>query len=55
MYGGNRNRVMYAPNIQPILDLNGEEHYNHVSTTMNHFFEKLFLVGDLMNTPTEKR
>lgn len=54
-YGGNRNRVMYDPDITPILDLNGEEYHNHVSTTINHFYEKLFLVGDLMNTPTAKK
>lgn len=54
-YGGNRNRVIYDPDISPILDLNGEEYHNHVSTTINHFYEKLFLVGDLMNTPTAKK
>lgn len=53
-YGGNRNRVMYDPDIKPNLNLNGEEYHNHVSTTINHFYEKLFLVGDLLNTPQKR-
>lgn len=54
-YGGNRNRVIYDPDIKPVIDLNGEEYHNHVSTTINHFYEKLFLLGDLMNTSTAKK
>ena len=54
-YGGNRNRVIYDPDIKPILDLNGEVYHSHVSTTINHFYEKLFLVGDMINTPTAKK
>lgn len=54
-YGGNHNRAIYDPDLKPILDLNGAEYQNHVSTTINHFYEKLLLVGDLMNTPTAKK
>ena len=53
-YGGNHNRVMYDPNIVPNLEMNEEEYRNHVSTTINHFYEKLFNLKDLMNTTTGK-
>lgn len=54
-YGGNHNRVMYDPNIVPNLEMNEEEYRNHVSTTINHFYEKLFNLKDLMNTNTGKQ
>ena len=54
-YGGNHNRVMYDPNISPNLNMNEEEYRNHVSTTVNHFYEKLFNLKDLMNTETAKK
>lgn len=54
-YGGNHNRVMYDPNIFPNLEMNEEEYRNHVSTTINHFYEKLFNLKDLMNTNTGKQ
>lgn len=41
-YGGSHNRVIYAPDVNPGLNMNGEEYRNHVSTTVNHFYEKLF-------------
>lgn len=49
-YGGNHNRVMHNPNINLNLDMNAEEYRNHISTTINHFYEKLFKLKDLMNT-----
>lgn len=53
-YGGNHNRVMHNPNIAPNLDMNEEEYRNHISTTINHFYEKLFKLTALMNTATAK-
>ena len=54
-YGGNHNRVMYDSTIKPNLEMNEEEYRNHVSTTINHFYEKLFNLKDLMNTNTGKQ
>ena len=54
-YGGNHNRVIHDPEIEPKLNMNEEEYRNHVATTVNHFYEKLFLLKDLMNTDTAKK
>ena len=51
-YGGNHNRVMHDPNEPPTLNMSENEYRNHVSTTINHFYEKLFNLKDLMNTKT---
>lgn len=53
-YGGNHNRLMYHPDIKPNMDMGKEEYNNHVSTTINHFYEKLFRLTELMNTCTAK-
>ena len=53
-YGGNHNRVMYDPDVLPNLNMNEVEYRNHISTTINHFYEKLFYLKDLMNTNTAK-
>ena len=53
-YGGNHNREMHNPNINPVLNMNTEEYHNHVSTTINHFYEKLFNLRNLMNTDSAK-
>lgn len=54
-YGGNHNRVIHNPDIAPDMDMNAEEYHNHVSTTINHFYEKLFRLSKLMNTDAAKR
>ena len=53
-YGGSHNRTMHDPNEVPNLNMTEEEYHNHVSTTINHFYEKLFKLKDLMNTSTGK-
>jgi len=53
-YGGSNQREMYNPEILPCLNLGEREYYNHKSTTLNHFYEKLLLLKDMMNTDTAK-
>lgn len=54
-YGGNHNRVMHDPDIEPNMNMDADEYHNHVSTTINHFYEKLFRLSELMNTDAAKR
>ncbi|MCH5159385.1 MAG: HD domain-containing protein [Clostridiales bacterium] len=53
-FGGNRNQTMYDPDVKPLLNMSESQYHNHVSTTLNHFYEKLFLLKDLLNTATAK-
>ncbi len=54
-YGGYKQREMYNPEIQPKLNLTKDEYKKHISTTINHFYEKLLLLKDMMNTPQGRR
>ena len=54
-YGGSHNRVIYDPDEKPTLNMSVDEYRNHVSTTVNHFYEKLFLLADMMNTATARK
>jgi uncharacterized protein len=54
-YGGFKNRQLYNPNIQPNLNMSKEEYKNSESPTLNHFYEKLLLLKDKMNTETGKK
>lgn len=53
-YGGNKNRQMYDPTIKPIEFNSLEEVKNVENHTINHFYEKLLKLKDLMNTETGK-
>lgn len=53
-YGGFKNRAIYNPNIQPNLNMSKEEYKNSTAPTINHFYEKLLLLKDRMNTTTGK-
>lgn len=54
-YGGFKNRELYNPDIKPNLNLSKEEYKNSNAPTLNHFYEKLLLLKDLMNTETGKK
>ena len=54
-YGGYKNRPMYDPAITPNLHMNKEEYKKGLSPTINHFYEKLLLLKNRMNTDTGKR
>jgi len=53
-YGGFKNRALYNPNIQPKLNMTKEEYKKSDSPTLNHFYEKLLLLKDKMNTVSGK-
>ena len=53
-YGGFKNRVIYDPKIAPKNKMTKEEYKKNNSPTINHFYEKLFLLKDKMNTKTGK-
>jgi len=54
-YGGFKNRKIYDPEILPNLDMDKETYKKNNAPTINHFYEKLLLLKDLMNTTTGKR
>lgn len=54
-YGGFKNRTLYNPEILPNLEMTKEEYKNSNSPTLNHFYEKLLLLKDKMNTETGKK
>lgn len=54
-YGGFKNRPLYNPNIAPNLHMSKEEYKNSEAPTINHFYEKLLLLKDKMNTETGKK
>lgn len=53
-FGGNHGRHMYHPDIKPNINMSREEYRRSESTTVNHFYEKLFKLTPLMNTKTAK-
>ncbi|MAU70984.1 MAG: phosphohydrolase [Pseudozobellia sp.] len=54
-YGGFKNRELYNPEIAPDLRMTKEQYKKSKAPTINHFYEKLLLLKDRMNTQTGKR
>ena len=54
-YGGFKNRALYDPAIEPNLNMTKEEYKKSTTPTINHFYEKLLLLKDKMNTETGRR
>lgn len=54
-YGGFKNRTIYNPEIQPNLSMSKEDYKNSDSPTINHFYEKLLLLKNKMNTESGKK
>lgn len=55
-YGGSKGRKIYDPEIIPLVNMSKEEYrQNHNSTSINHFYEKLLMLKDMMNTDAAKR
>ena len=54
-YGGFKNRALYDPSIPPNLEMSKDEYKKSKAPTLNHFYEKLLLLKDKMNTATGKR
>jgi len=54
-YGGFKNRALYNPEIAPITNMTKEEYKKNNAPTINHFYEKLLLLKDKMNTEKGKQ
>jgi len=54
-YGGFKNRELYNPEITPNLTMSKEEYKKSSAPTINHFYEKLLLLKEKMNTSTGKK
>lgn len=54
-YGGFKNRELYNPEMKPNLNMTKTEYKQSTAPTLNHFYEKLLLLKDRMNTPTGKQ
>lgn len=51
-YGGSHQRLMHDPTVAPHVDMTAEQYAKSQSTTVNHFYEKLFKLTAMMQTPT---
>ncbi|MDH3697832.1 MAG: HD domain-containing protein [Flavobacteriaceae bacterium] len=54
-FGGYKNRSMYDPEIPPQVNQSKEAYKKSSAPTINHFYEKLLLLKDMMHTPTAKK
>ncbi|NVJ88041.1 MAG: HD domain-containing protein [Flavobacteriaceae bacterium] len=54
-YGGFKNRALYNPEIKPNLNMTKQEYKNSNAPTLNHFYEKLLILKDKMNTKSGKK
>jgi len=54
-YGGYKNRKLFDPAITPKMDMTKDEYKSSTAPTINHFYEKLLLLKDRMNTKTGRR
>jgi uncharacterized protein len=54
-YGGHKGREIYNPDIPPVLPSNTSEYKNSIAPTINHFYEKLLLLKDKMNTESGRK
>jgi len=54
-YGGFKNREMYNPGIRPDMNMTKDTYKKSTAPTINHFYEKLLLLKDRMNTDTGKK
>jgi len=53
-YGGHKNRLIYEPSVPPVMHKDFAEYQKSSEPTINHFYEKLLLLKDRMNTETAK-
>ena len=54
-YGGNHKMPMHIPGLESRGNMSANEYYNGTGTTINHFYEKLLKLKDLMNTKTAQK
>ncbi len=53
-FGGNRNQIIYKSDLEPVLHETFSEYAKAKTSTVNHFYEKLLLLTERMNTQTGK-
>jgi uncharacterized protein len=53
-YGGHKGRLIYDPTVIPVMHSDFQEYKKSTAPTINHFYEKLLLLKDRMNTETAK-
>lgn len=54
-YGGSKGRQIYDPEVKPEMHQSFEQYKKNLSSSINHFYEKLLLLKDRMNTKTGKK